>query len=380
MKRLFLILMFMMIVVACRASASTPVSGTTRGVSLFYLDGANEDFPWILAHQYDPLVRSRIDALLALYRRDGVNWIRLLVAHDHFLPSEVEPVPGDALIKKVNDFIAITYSGANAGKFHIELVLTTHRDAAGLYTDVAPYKHDKRWLQTWINRLDYTDLGMVMLAGDLSPCYLSGCEGDKTPVDALPINHGQWIKSIWAWKQSSLPGLNASYEVIGVQSASNNNPELISKLASWMNRNTPSNPVIAASLYVSLPTGSTWQTYAQTTSAILDSYSLTSTKALWIDEFGKAYGDHWSAQDQRAAYQGFLAASVCQRPNHYAKFAWATGRDAANIRGDEFGLVESFNGTIPVMTKAWNDLAQYYTLETCSPLMARSTTGARPDR
>jgi hypothetical protein len=166
--------------------------------------------------------------------------------------------------------------------------------------------------------------------------------------------------------------------VIGVQSASNNNPELISKLARWMNRNTPSNPVIAASLYVSLPIGSTWQAYARTTSAILDSYSSASTKALWIDEFGKAYGDHWNALDQRAAYQGFLAASVCQRPNHYAKFAWATGSDAATIRGDVFGLVDSFNGRTPVMAKAWSDLAQYYKLEECSRAIQQPIIGAPP--
>ncbi len=368
MKRLFLTLIttaVLLLATFASPSSATNVSGNVRGVTFFYLDGVSQDFPWVLNNQYDPTVRAKIDALLTQYRSAGVNWIRILVSYDFFSASDVEPVPSAALIKKVNDFMAITQSGANAGKFQIEIVLVTHRDSNDLYTDVPPYSHDKLWLQTWINKLNYGNLGMIMLAGDLSPCYLSGCDGDNTAVQSVPINHGEWIKSIWAWKQSYAPNLGASYEVIGVQSASNNDPALIKKLATWMNANTPSNPVVAASIYLSLPTGSTWQSYATATDAILDSYGSVATKPLWIDEYGKAYGTNWTLADQRAAYQGVLGASVCQRENKYAKFAWVAGRDYPYSGGNWFGLVDSFNGTTPVMEPTWGDMSLYYNLQTC---------------
>ncbi|WP_458072125.1 hypothetical protein [Rhodanobacter sp. BL-MT-08] len=366
MKGVFLCALAILITATFAAYGDTKTARPVRGVTFFYLDSATEDFPWVLAHQRDPIVRARIDALLAQYRSAGVNWIRLLVSYDYFSRAEVEPAPSRALIKQVNDFIGITHSGPNAGQFHVEVVLTTHRDVHGLYSDVAPYAHDKRWLQSWIDHLDYTNLGMIMLAGDLSPCYLSGCYGDRTQVQALPMNHGAWITSIWAWKQSRLPKLAASYEVIGVQSLSNNDPALISKLATWMDVHTPTNPVTAVSLYVSLPAGSTWQDYAKATNVILDTYAAASTKPLWIDEYGKSVGIQWTTQDQRAAFEGFLTASLCQRQNPYAAFAWVGGRDYPYKSGEWFGLVDSFRGSTPVMMPAWKDLAHFYTIAGCS--------------
>jgi hypothetical protein len=369
MKRLRILIIALISALAAAsifsASASTDPGNRVKGVTLFYLNGAGEDFPWVLAHQYDPAVRSRIEALLAAYRGAGINWIRLLISYNYFTPAEVEPLPSAGLIKKVNDFIAITHAGANAAQFHVEVVLTTHRDENGFYSDTPPYTHDKRWLHTWISQLDYTNLGMIMLAGDLSPCYLSGCYGDQAGVQPLPMNHGRWITSIWAWKQSSLPHLAASYEVIGVQSLSDNDPALIGKLAKWIDTYTPSNPVTATSLYVSLPAGATSDSYAKTTSAILRSYASASTRALWIDEFGKSVGGQWSAQDQRAAYQGFFAASLCQGYGYHAAFAWVGGRDYPYKNGEWFGLVESFNGATPLMMPAWKDLAHFYGRQTC---------------
>ncbi|TPG50288.1 hypothetical protein EAH75_02040 [Rhodanobacter glycinis] len=364
---MFVSLMLMFSIFITGSVSATPnISGDVRGVTFFYLDGVAEDFPWVLANQYDPAIRAKIDALLTQYRSAGVNWIRLLVAYNHFPNrSEVEPVPSATLIREVNDFMAITRSGSNAGAFTIELVLVTQTDSNGLFTDVSPYLHDKLWYKTWIDNLNYTNLGMIMLGGDLSPCYLSGCEGDKVAVQPLPMNHGAWIKSIWAWKQSYAPFLNASYEVIGVQGNSNNNPLLISKLATWMNANTPSNPIVAAALYVSLPSGSTWQSYATATNAILDSYASVSSKALWIDEYGMSFGTNWTVQDQVAAYQGFLGASVCMRQKRYSKFAWVAGNDYPYTGSNWYGLVASFNGTTPAMQPAWSDLSLYYNLQTC---------------
>jgi hypothetical protein len=346
-------------------SASANISGNVRGVTLFYLDGGQQDFPWVLDNQYDPTVRARIDNLLANYRAAGVNWIRLLIATDHFpTKADIHPVPSQALLKKVNDFMAITRSGLNAGRFTLEIVLIPEqRDA--LFTDVAPYSRDKLWYKTWIDNLNYSNLGMIMFGGDLSPCYLSGCEGSAS-AELLPRNHGAWIKSMWAWKQASYPNLNAAYEVIGVQALSNNSPVLIRLLANWINAHTPTVPVIAASLYVELPSGSSWQEYANATVAILDSYHAATSKPLWIDEFGKSFGTNWLEQDQRNAYLGFLGASVCWRQNRYARFAWVAGNDTPYDGRNWFGLVSGFSGVTPVMRPSWSDLSLYYNLQSCT--------------
>jgi hypothetical protein len=363
------------------ASTPTGVNGDVRGVTFYYLDGAanpyshpavaGQGFGWVLDNQYDPAVRARIDNLLTAYRNAGVNWIRLLVGSDNFPSSKVEPVPSAALIKEFNDFLAITRSGANQGQFHIEVVLVPHR-ASGMIADVAPYNHDKLWLKTWIDKINYTNVGMVLLGGDLSPCLLSGCEGSAN-ASAIAKNHGAWIKSIWAWKQANYPTLNASYEVIGVESG--NNPALIAMLAHWNDVNTPTNAIMSAGVYISLPSGATWQQYAAVTVAVLDSYASASSKNLHIDEYGKsrgtdASGNTWSLNDQRAAYQGFLGAVVCLRKKNYAKFAWVAGRDYpydtdSTGRARWNGLVDSFNGATPVMSATWSDLKLYYTLQVC---------------
>lgn len=358
------------------ASARTPPV-VVRGVDFYYLDGSgnryatpkveSQGFAWVLDHQYDPDVRARIDSLFAKYRAAKVNWIRLLVAADNLHSDDVEPLPTPELIQKLNDFVAITRSGLNAGKFHVEIVLVP---GSG-FQDI---DHDKQWLKAWLDNINYSNVGMVLLGGDLSPCLLSGCEGDAG-ASATAIRHGAWIKQIWAWKEANYPNLNASYEVIAVQSASNNNPALIAKLANWSDANTPGNEVLAVSMYVSLAPGSTWQQYATATNAILDAYSAASSKPLWIDEFGKSRGTDtggttWTLQDQRNAYQGVLGATFCQRTVTYATFAWVAGRDYpydydSTGRARYNGLVEVWNGSTPTMSATWNDLSLYYRLTTC---------------
>lgn len=382
---------WMIIAVIAISLFSTPrisiagVNGTTRGVTFYYLDGSpnpytnppftGEGFMWVLNNQYDPTVRARIGNLLAQYRDAGVNWIRLVISSNNFASADnMEPVPSTEWIKKLNDFLAITRSGENAGQFTIEIVLIPKRTTDGYIADTPPYDHDKLWLKTWIDHINYTNVGMIMLGGDLSPCLLSGCDG---AINAKPItiNHGEWIKSIWAWKEANYPKLNASYEVIGVQSGSNNDPRLISMLAHWNDQYTPSNPNLAASLYISLPPGSTWQQYASAMSSILDSYLIASSKSLRIDEYGKFRGTNesgvtWTLQDQEAAYLGTLGAVECWRQHNYGKFAWVGGRDYpydtdASGRAYWGGLVDSFNGNQPVMSPTWDDLKLYYTLQKC---------------
>lgn len=66
------------------------------------------------------------------------------------------PVVSPSLISKVNNFMAITRAGANAGKFEIELVLTPHTDYQnGLFIDPHPYTTDKNWYKQWFDQLDY---------------------------------------------------------------------------------------------------------------------------------------------------------------------------------------------------------------------------------
>lgn len=364
------------------ASTTTGANGTVRGVTFYYLDGAanpysnpptpSQGFEWVLDHQYDPDVRARLDNLLATYRAAGVNWIRLLIASNNFSAQDMEPVPSDAWIKKLNDFLAITRSGDNAGKFHIEIVLVPLR-TNGLIADTPPYSHDKAWLKKWIDNINYTNVGQIMLGGDLSPCLLSGCQG-SSGASVVANNHGAWIRSIWAWKDANYPTLNASYEVIGIQDQSNNNPALISMLAHWSDLYTPTNPIMSAALYVTLPPGATWQQYATAFTAILDSYASASGKNLHIDEYGLARGTGSDGitrtlADQRAGYQGMLGAMVCWRHKDYAKFAWVASRDypydVAPGRARWYGLVDSFNGNMPVMSPTWSDIKLYYTLQSC---------------
>lgn len=208
---------------------------------------------------------------------------------------------------------------------------------------------------------------MIMMAGDLSPCLLDGCYGDPSlPASAThQRNHGSWIRELWAWKEANYAGLNVSYEVIGNQGGSGNDPNLIKKLAVWNDTYTPSNPILAASLYIDLPTGSQWPAYSTALQNILAAYHSATGKMLWIDEYGRAIGDVGTEQDQVESYAGFLGASVCVYQNYYPKFAWVGGRDYPYNNLHSFGLVSSFSGNIPVMRPAWDYLALYYHLQSC---------------
>jgi hypothetical protein len=366
-------------------SSQAQISGPVRGVTFFHLHDESysaqtpRDFPWVLDNQHVPAVRAQIDALLTQYRNAGVNWIRILVAANHFTPSHIYPEPKQELIDKVNAFMDITRSGANAGRFTIELVLLPMQDSAGFFVDQAPYNTDKAWYNTWLQKLNFSNLGMVMFGGDLVPCGWSPagwrCQGEAGATD-LQNKHGEWIRAIWAWKQSNYPTLNASYEVIGVHGASNNSTVPIQKMANWINLWTPSVPVVAASLYITRTgtTAWTWQQYKDATLAVLDAYHAVSTKPLWIDEFGfRAAGDPDSGvttpepvmteQEQQAGYQGFLAASVCWRQNRYPKFAWEAGSDYKH--GAPWGLFKGFSGTTPIARPAASEVALYYTLQSC---------------
>jgi hypothetical protein len=339
--------------------SAEPTVGKVRGVTFFYLDGKQQDFPWVLEHQREPAVHARIENLFAQYRAAGVNWIRLLIATNHFPDrSAIHPVPSSSLIQKVNDFMTLTRSGENAGQFTIELVLLPEQKNSR-FTDTAPYERDKRWYKAWLDQLDYTNLGMVMFGGDLSPCLLSGGEGESGNEN-LSQNHAAWIKAVWAWKEANYPHLYASYEVIGVQTGSGNDPRLIQNLASWVKMNTPGVSLFSVALYLELPSGNSWRDYADATARILDTYHSVSDIQLWIDEFGKSWGEDGTLEDQKAAFTGFLTATVAWRRNGYPMFAWLGGNDAPYDGKNTFGLVSGFEGTKPIPRPAWEEIVRFY--------------------
>lgn len=352
------------------STGSTPVAGTVRGVTFFYLDGINQDFPWVLENQYNPAVRAKIDGVLAGYRQAGVNWIRLLVSANHrgyykYL-DKTNPVPDDSLVRQVNDFTAITRSGENAGKFNIELMLIAQTDTDGLFMDAAPsYSKDKQWYASWISKLNYSNIGLVMFGGDLQPCGWEPVNGFKcgdASSRAIVKNHAKWIVGMWNWLKQTYPNLNVNYEVIGGGDVFG---MLLNATAKWQLQNTPSIPATAASIYFDLPPGSTSQQYATTTRAILDYYKVASTKPLWIDEYGKSISTQYSITDHANYTAGFLATAVCGGYGAPAGiFAWHAGYDSS-YQGVSYGYASGFSGNNLVWRPAWASVQHYYTTATC---------------
>lgn len=343
---------------------ATPVSGDQRGVTFFYLDGGGHDFPWVLEHQYDSQVREKIDALLSQYRKSGINWIRLLVAADHFYDAKKElvyPVPEDSLINNLNDFMAITRSGDNAGQFTIELVLVPKTNK--FMFNIIDFSIDEAWYRKWFDNLDFHNLGIIMIGGDLAPCSKTGhCEGDPN-VHPYFDNHGKWIKHMWSWKEIEYPNINASFEVAFEDGLPNNT--LVHNTVKWIDENTPTVPTIAAAMYINLTPGTSWEDYAYMTQEFLDVYHSSTSKPLWIDEIGHSIGQGWKESDQIAYFQGVLAASVCWSLNKYPTFIWVAGNDTPYDKKQVFGLVEGFNGNTPIMRTSWSVIEQYFNLQQC---------------
>ena len=375
MKKLLRILMLFLTLTSALGGVALGqnITGPVRGVTFFYLDGVAQDFPWVLANQSDPTVRAKIDNLLAGYRAAGVNWIRLLIAADHF-PAANYPQPTQALINQVNDFMAITRAGPNAGRFTVEVVFVTKRFANGYFADYPPYTNDKMWLAEWITKLNYSNLGMILITGDASPCAWEGtaarysCYGDSaTAISPLAYNHGHWIATMWPWLKANWPTLNASYEVIAGDPY--NNGELIKKLAQWVTMRTPDVPCMAASLYFELPPGSPWTAYANQTVALLNAYASVTAKPLWIDEYGMrvcaAVGCTYTESDQQAYYGGFLGSTTCWTSVKYPKFAWVAGNDYPYVGTFWYGLASGFSSNQPVWRPAWGTVSLYYNLTAC---------------
>lgn len=341
-----------------------------KGVTLFYLDGGAQDFPWILENQTEPSARAKIDSLLASYRAAGVTWIRLLIGS---WIANSYPNPSYAEIERVNSFLAITRSGSNAGKFKIELVFVHPRDAAGM-AEAPPCSQSKAWVAAWMDAIDFDNnrIGSIVIDGDLSPCEPVGagwaCGESSTPAAA---SHAAWIENVWPWFVGRWPGWQgkAGYELILGQD--DNTAERLAHNVDWALQNTPSIPRIMGSLYFELSPGSPWTDYADQTMTYLNRYDQVSTKPLWIDEYGMrltAAGSnpHFTEVDQAAYFDGFLGATSCWATRGYPRFAWVGGNDYPLVSTWGWaGLFSGFSGTAPVARPAWGSVSLYYKLTSC---------------
>lgn len=220
--------------------------------------------------------------------------------------------------------------------------------------------------------LNYSNLGMVMLSGDLTPCGWDGvnpgykCFGETaTTVPPLAYNHGYWLSTLWPWFRSQWPTVQASCEVI----AGDSNGELIMRTATWVQQRTPTVSYIAVSLYSELTPGASWLDYANRTVLLLNSYHSVATLPLWIDEYGMRICQTgqcaFTEADQTAFYNGFLGASTCWTTRKYPKFAWVGGNDYPYNSQFWCGLASSFSGTTPVWRPAWSAVSVYFNLDKC---------------
>ncbi len=340
-----------------------------KGVTFFYLDGVAQDFPWVLENQDRPEVQAKLHALFKDYKLAGVNWIRILVARGHHPYFEGSLSSPPLFIEKMNKFLELTreevvVNAVNKGSFKTEVVFVT-LDGTALFADPAPYNRDKNWLEVWMNGLNHSNIGMVLIGGDLQPCSW-GAPGQGIVCSPngsqIANNHGAWLTNVWPWFKQKWPNVTASYEVI---SGNATTTELIEKHAAWMTANTPDIPVLPMSLYFDLAPGSSWQQYANWTSQLLQAHHRNTTKPLWIDEYGGGISATMSEADQAAFYNGFLAASTCWTGKQYSKFAWIAGNDYPYSGQVWAGLVRKYNNNIPEWRPAWSALSQYYNLQQC---------------
>lgn len=373
-------------------SVASEVRSSRRGVTFFYLDGASQDFPWILANQSNATVRARIDNVLSAYRTAGVNWIRLLVAADHF-GSYSQSWPNvnytNTLVSQLNNFLAITRSDANAGAFNVEIVLVTKHKAGDLFFDSAPYLNDKAWITQILNGINYGNVGMVLLSGDATPCGWSAaagafrCEGEAGVTDH-DKNHGEWIKTVWPWARAKWPSLAMSYEVVVGEKV--RDYELLKKSIRWIKSKTPSVPVIAMPLYFDQPQAggpasgspsSAWS--ARTREFFAMARSEAGTTPIWIDEFGLPIDidgvapAEYTEIDQRSAIEGFLVATQCEMGGDNGAFAWVAGNDFPYNQKAVFGLLRGFSNNTPLWRSAWTPLSYYFQRGVCPSAVPKPT-------
>ena len=361
---------------------------------MHFMDNPNEGIFWILENQYTEQGKQRILERLKDFQTAGVNWIRILVSPNWGRRDiYANPLP---TIQKVNDLMALTREGKNAGKFTIELVLDGNRwnadyvnpktgkqgKAEQYFVDPYPYRNDKAWFKTWIDHLNFENLGMIMFAGDTAPCKKWGnkpeskvkCYESEAPPshwqdEEYYKNNGRWVTTIYAWFAQAYPSLNVAFEV-----GHGGDFDEMSANADWVKRHLPAMPVFATALYIHLGDTEDWRSYREETDRFIDEAERRSEKKLWIDEIGYGRkGNRYSANDrsearQKAYFDGVLASLVRYRKNKYPTFAWVAGDDYRDHDPEHawYGLLTEKMGSgghQKVWSPAWNTLSLYYNLQ-----------------
>ena len=349
---------------------STNITANVRGITFHFLDGWDHDFPWMAEHQYELETRRKIEKVLDTFSKAGINWLRILIAahhrpEDRYVESG-NPIPSDKRVKQVNDFLTLIRSGRFAGKFNLEIVLIPEMNGDLSFRDSPPYNLDKQWLKSWMNRLDLTSIGLVMIGADLMPCAWEGgaigfrC-GDAS-ASTVTINHARWLESVWPWARQNWPNQNMSYEVIAGSSTL-----AASTMATWISQHTPDVTVASSSMYFDLPVGATVQDYKNYWRDVIVSFRNHSIKPLWIDEFGKRIGTGYSETDHANFFKGFLEATACGAfPDTIPKLAWAAGDDYSSSRKIWFGLFSGYSlDMTPIVRPAWKALSKSYNAPHC---------------
>ena len=358
-----------------------------NGVSFISLDGwgevPDEGFVWVLNNIGSPDVESKLRNTFETYQQAGINWVRILIAPDWFLPAIEYPIPPASRIQSVNDFMSI------AADFGIttEIVFVSPRDINGFISSPPPYTDDKAWFRAWMNDLDMTHLGMVQINGDLLIWWPDSSSGrylfygdPAIPPGAVAQNHGAWVLDMWEWFHGQYPDVNASYEIItglgnpnvGVLTADST---LLQQSSEWVDAYTPDVPYTSATFYFEHAPGVGWEKYAETVRNLITAYKSVTSRPLWIDEFGMRVCGLSSTvcmnteDDQVSYYHGFLEATASM---DIPRFAWTASNDypfALAPIDYRFGLFSDYDASDnPVPRPAWNYLQFYYTLPTVAEI------------
>ncbi len=380
MKKLILsaiLLLCMSVTPMAQAQVQANAIGSIRGATLYFLDGSGQPPRYIIANQDDPDVAAKLCNIFARYHLAGVNWVRfLVVAHQfknqpEFADIYTNPYP---VIEKVNQFME--QAQVCGVDLTFELLLDP-RQQRQWFTDPPPYTNDLNWYRAWLDNLDMTHVGMIMLTGDTSPCAWNGtvfqCYGDNSlDVTPLAYNNGHWVASVYPILSAEYPDVLMGVDMMAGDQAGNN--ELLKKTAEWVDAFIPTAPYTALSLHFALPVGSTWQDYAAQDLRILSNYHSVTNRDLWMDEIGGPMcnpsgcgtpetTDDYTWADQSAAINGWLAVLACQQTTDYPVMLWAAHRDYGMV--PSYGMISNFTGNVPNFKSVWNTVSLYYNLQVC---------------
>ncbi|WP_158966988.1 hypothetical protein [Paraglaciecola sp. L3A3] len=361
------------------SASSNFLSEPVKGVSLFYLNGRDqEDLPQLIEKLYHGEnackgttigVEKRFINTLNELKQSGVNWVRLLIGKGFyeiyknrcdFDLQQIYPKMSKTHIEAINHFLAfLTRPEFN---FNIEIVL-------GGSKNFADAEHDIEFFDSILSQINKTNINMVMLGGDVQPSRVT--------------YHAKWIKRIFHFFDNhpdpALKHLNYSFDTVTYR-----NSEDLKSYLDWVKQNIPTASVVTLNLYVHLPKGEVKNTnsyHQQVISNALQIYRESGiNKPLWIDEFGFKLETEQSQliesyQNQKEYYQSYFLSTLCTNKNSLQNsipgFLWVVGNDRylADPSKDgprtPFGLFAGFKQNQPITQSAWAIVQHYYRNTSC---------------